>query len=475
MKRVVLSLLCILSLLITPISGKAEGIVNHWPEAFTQSSDGKVTVSPKYVSVNEEMFKMVEGVTYYEVETGNPSFSSKDGVLYSLDGKKLIAYPGANTATTFTVPEGVETIDSWAFSGAKYLQKIVMASTVKEQKSYAFAECKALTSVVNNKKLRYVYEGAYKNCTNLTVSFPVGLEILEKTAMVGVKKYSIPASAIIQEQDLDFAWIIGKNKEKMPTLKSKKVKTKSSVVKGTGKASTKWYKKNKKKLYISTPDQLAGLAKLVENGTTFKGKEIVLKNDLDLKKYSNWNPIGSLDYAKEYNSEKLKKSFRGIFNGNHKTIYNLRVNRQQTIAAGLFGTIGVDGIVKKLNIKSASVLGYAYVGGVAGVCYGTIDRCIVDGQISGREYAGGIVGGTLLDGIDLSSRGYIKNCKNVAQVFAYSYTGGIAGKCYKMNQCTNTGTIKGYHDVKGIVGKTLDGLDKTWKKCKNKGKVKSLI
>ena len=113
MKRVVLSLLCILSLLITPISGKAEGIVNYWPNTFTQSSDGKVTVSPNtysYEYFDVETFMMKKGVTSYEVQPGNTGFSSKDGVLYSVDGKKLLAYPGE----TVTIEDGQVYIDGEA-------------------------------------------------------------------------------------------------------------------------------------------------------------------------------------------------------------------------------------------------------------------------------------------------------------------------------------------------------------------------
>ena len=488
MKRVVLSLLCILSLLITSISGKAEGIVNYWPNTFTQSSDGKVTVSPNtysYEYFDVETFMMKKGVTSYEVQPGNTGFSSKDGVLYSVDGKKLLAYPGESTATTFTVPEGVETIGWGAFSGAKYLQKIVMASTVKEQRPYAFTECKALTSVVNNKKLRYVYEGAYKNCSNLTVSFPTGLEILEGTAMVGVKKYNTPVSVLFQQQDYNAVgngWIIGQNKSKMPSPNVKKVKTKSSVVKGTGKATTKWYKKGKKKYYISSPDQLAGLADLVAKGISFKDKTIYLTKDLDLRKYSNWETIGFAYYDSqtELKFTKMSKAFRGTFNGNNKTIYNLKIHEQQNMCVGLFGAIGASGVVKNLNVKAGSVLGYAFVGGIAGISYGTIDKCSFGGRVSGRQYVGGIVGSTNLAGAydSKTDKKQIKNCTNKGHIFAYSYAGGIAGMANKISKCTNKGIVEGYHDINGVSGKYLMGINPLttkWISNKNKGKVKRLV
>ena len=63
-----------------------------------------------------------------------------------------------------------------------------------------------------------------------------------------------------------------------------------------GTADTSWYISNKSgtEYHITTAEQLAGLAQLVNDKTsseTFKDKTIFLDNDLDLSGHQ-WNPIG---------------------------------------------------------------------------------------------------------------------------------------------------------------------------------------
>lgn len=426
---------------------------------------GIVTIPASVQSIDEGAFVQALKVTGYKVEAGNSILTEKDGVLYSKDGKELKVYPLGNTARNFTVPEGVKKIGCGAFSYSPYLQKIVMAKTVNEQGLFAFEECKELKNVVNNKGLRYIYSCAYRNCSNLTVKIPDGVEILEESALNGVKKVTIPASAIVRNYDFDLGvWTIGKNKTKLPALKVKKVKTKSSVVKGTGKPNTKWYNKKKSKFYLSSPDDLAGLSKLVASGVSFFGKDIILTKNLDMRKYKNWTPIGKFNYLKE----EKKGTFRGNFDGRNKTIYNLTLNRQTQNGAGLFGIIGEDGTVENIKVKTSCILGYANVGGIAGVCYGEIINCSFSGKISGRQYVGGIVGNTCTDSGASIEPGKIKKCKNAASIRGTSYVGGIAGRSTYLYKNVNKGSVKGYFDLDGISGAYLKG---TKKKCKSTGKV----
>ena len=61
-----------------------------------------------------------------------------------------------------------------------------------------------------------------------------------------------------------------------------------------GSTDTKWYTQNSKAsvFEISTAEQLAGAAKLVNSGTDFSGKQIILRRDINLCGYE-WAPIGN--------------------------------------------------------------------------------------------------------------------------------------------------------------------------------------
>ena len=64
----------------------------------------------------ENPFQSLWYLESIEVEEGNPSYSSIDGVMYSADGTKLIAYPIFREATDFEIPNGVVEICSGAFA-----------------------------------------------------------------------------------------------------------------------------------------------------------------------------------------------------------------------------------------------------------------------------------------------------------------------------------------------------------------------
>lgn len=52
----------------------------------------------------------------------NPYFCDIDGVLFSADGSKLIAYPSGRNGTSYTVPDGTSSIGTYAFADAGWLQ-----------------------------------------------------------------------------------------------------------------------------------------------------------------------------------------------------------------------------------------------------------------------------------------------------------------------------------------------------------------
>lgn len=89
---------------------------------------------------------------------------------------------------------------------------------------------------------------------------------------------------------------------------------------------------------ISTAEQLAGLAQLVNGGTNFSGKTIKLTADIDLGD-KEWTPIG--------NDENWELKFSGTFDGDGHTISGLNV--LDTLFPGLFGY--VDGVVQNLIVK----------------------------------------------------------------------------------------------------------------------------
>lgn len=240
---------------------------------------------------------------------------------------------------------------------------------------------------------------------------------------------------------------------------------KSTVKVWNGKVVTSWYTGDKTEYNISSPGQLAGLAKLVNSGESMQGVVINLTADLTMNNTKNWKewyktapknkftPIGqSGDPVNGY------YPFAGVFNGNGHSISGLYVN--STTTAGLFGYISgaaVSNVIVKESVIIACDNGDnvgAYAGGIAGISEGSVInmceyagevRCIgqKDAENGMREaYAGGIVGSmhtenvsAVLLGIGFAAFGTFYN----ALIFTDGNGGLIKDSC--VANCISNGLV----------------------------------
>lgn len=141
----------------------------------------------------------------YEVEEGNPEYSSVDGVLYSADGHRLVNYPSGRQGG-FVVPEFVTEINGGVFRSLSYLTsiafdcnirtiadgmfedctgltRVVLPEGVEAIGSEAFRGCKALTTIELPSTLRRIGEMAFRACKGMEyIDLPEGLEVIGKEA-----------------------------------------------------------------------------------------------------------------------------------------------------------------------------------------------------------------------------------------------------------------------------------------------------
>ena len=162
------------------------------------------------------------------------------------------------------------------------------------------------------------------------------------------------------------------------------------------KADTSWYvHETESEYHITTAEQLAGLAKLVNDKTasvSFKGKTIYLDNDLNLSGYQ-WTPIG--------NGGNFGRYFAGTFDGQYHKIMNLyhHYTGDELIRNGLFGVVSDGGTLKNLLVIDADIAsndGSLLAGILADwVDGGTVENCYTSGKIEnnvGDKFVGGLIG-----------------------------------------------------------------------------------
>ena len=164
-----------------------------------------------------------------------------------------------------------------------------------------------------------------------------------------------------------------------------------------GTADTSWYTDHEAdtEYRITTAEQLAGLAQLVNNKTasvSFEGKTIYLDNDLDLSG-CQWTPIG--------NGSNFGRYFAGTFDGQYHKITNLHHHStgDELIRNGLFGVVSDGGTLKNLLVIDADIAsndGSLLAGILADwVDGGTVENCYTSGKIEnnvGDKMVGGLIG-----------------------------------------------------------------------------------
>lgn len=144
------------------------------------------------------------------VAEGSQHYDSRDGVLFSWDGKVLCKYPADRSGTSYTVPDGVERLETNAFSycdtlaevhlpeglktigstvffASNYIAQIDLPASVTTLEDYAFAQSSCDISIHPDSRLQtignYVFQ-ANSRITSLTLP----------STLQTIGKYTFPES-----------------------------------------------------------------------------------------------------------------------------------------------------------------------------------------------------------------------------------------------------------------------------------------
>ena len=244
---------------------------------------------------------------------------------------------------------------------------------------------------------------------------------------------------------------------------------------GTGTQEDPWL--------ITSQEDLIALAVFLNSGKaeTFDTEAAGIGNcygyyfkqtaDIDLTGVS-WEPIG---YSGSY-------YFAGNYNGDGHSIINPvstgKVDPEGFATAGIFGWVAF-GSVENLHVKNANFLAigqnnYSYVGGIAGVCYGSsIKNCsVVNSSLESKRNNNNNCAGSI---VGYSTGGTFEKCAaENNQVKTMAYGGGFVGEvdddpsygagtstftnCYTANCSVSSKTddVQGVSLVGGFVGEMTD-------------------
>lgn len=138
--------------------------------AFADTSISSV-ILPKNLKEFDGTIFNSQSFTQYSVSLENPYFKAVDGVVYSKDLTKLVAYPIGRYSdggkNNFKIPETVTEISSYAFLNCKHTS-FKIPGTVKDIQYQAFAGNTELKSVDIENGVKNIYDNAFLSCNSLS-------------------------------------------------------------------------------------------------------------------------------------------------------------------------------------------------------------------------------------------------------------------------------------------------------------------
>ncbi|KAB2829480.1 MAG: leucine-rich repeat protein [Paludibacter sp.] len=147
-----------------------------------------VNIPPSVATIGKNAFSNCSALI--NVDSNNPNYSSKDGVLYNKDQLTLIQCPislsgsfsipttvssieekaffKCTSLTSVTFPASVTSVPYYSFSGCSSLTSLTFPSSVTSIESLAFYDCSSLTSLILPSSVKTIGFKAFGNCTSLS-------------------------------------------------------------------------------------------------------------------------------------------------------------------------------------------------------------------------------------------------------------------------------------------------------------------
>lgn len=198
---------------------------------------------------------------------------------------------------------------------------------------------------------------------------------------------------------------------------------------------------------IATPQQLAYIEKSGKKDSHFK-----LVKDIDLD-FISWTPIGN---------------FEGFFDGNGKTIFNLKV---ETATNG--GLLGISSFSNELEVKNLTISGikmshedgsqYGALIGYACFCKVYIDNCHIilneNSIINGASSVGGLIGVASSSASITIKNSSVSSSNSTISIAGKENVGGLIGNAsidhygpIMISNCIVKTVIGGDKNVGGLIG-----------------------
>ena len=150
--------------------------------------DQNYTLIESVTSIDSGAFEGCTSLTAINVATGNQNYVSINGVLYDKDKTRLICYPAGKKDNNYTIIDGVNGINDYAFRDCTNLTSIMIPDSVTWIDDSAFRGCTSLTSITMSNSVTSIGSCTFKDCTDLaSITIPNSVTYIGDNAFSGCK------------------------------------------------------------------------------------------------------------------------------------------------------------------------------------------------------------------------------------------------------------------------------------------------
>ena len=193
-----------------------DGVTHLGESAFFRCPNlSSVTLPDSLSSIGANPFEYCTQLSQITVSPDHPALATIDGVLFEKATRTLVCYPCARSAESYSVPQGIQTIGEYAFTGCSFqsyttssdnatsapdavffddpspstpLRSIVLPDSVTTIGNCAFFDCPSLTSITIPDSVTSIGDSAFGSCGSLTsITLPDGITSIGDSAFAVCK------------------------------------------------------------------------------------------------------------------------------------------------------------------------------------------------------------------------------------------------------------------------------------------------
>ncbi len=178
----------------------ADGVTKIGDYAFSECTNlTNITIPDSVKTIGSRAFDActkIETINYTgkikdwcAIDFPNDSFYDNLFSDYPGSGEGHNLYIDGNKVENLVIPEGVETIECYAFEHCKSIKTVIIPSTVKTIDPYSFAHCSNLSSVTIPSSVTHIHCGAFNNCKNIKYVFYSGTKDNWNSIVFSINNY----------------------------------------------------------------------------------------------------------------------------------------------------------------------------------------------------------------------------------------------------------------------------------------------